>query len=120
VEGVMIIIRISKPSSVISFLVLFCLYTEFSAFQHHLSRHSVKNAASISDSRYYSFMGHKAQSKSLLLDAASDKAASDAATSAAYEFMQSQGEWYDMGGCSVLLPMERTPRSIIHFVGREV
>jgi len=62
-------------------------------------------------------MGHKAQSKSLLLDAASDKAASDAATSAAYEFMQSQGEWYDMGGCSVLLPMERTPRSIIHFVG---
>lgn len=60
-------------------------------------------------------MGHKAQSKSVLADAVSD-----AATSAAYEFMQSQGEWYDMGGCSVLLPMERTPRSIIHFVGKGV
>jgi hypothetical protein len=118
VEGVIIMGRISQRSSVISFLFLFCLYTEFSAFQHHISRHSVKNAASITDSRYYSFMGQKAQSKSLLLDAASD--ATDAATSAAYEFMQSQGEWYNMGGCSVLLPAERTPRSIIHFVGREV
>ena len=39
------------------------------------------------------------------------------AASAAYEFMQTQGEWYSMGGCSVLLPRERTPKSIIHFVG---
>ena len=39
------------------------------------------------------------------------------ASAAAYEFMQTQGEWYSMGGCSVLLPRERTPKSIIHFVG---
>ena len=42
---------------------------------------------------------------------------SDAAAAAAYDFMQTQGEWYSMGGCSVLLPAERTPKSIIHFVG---
>ena len=42
---------------------------------------------------------------------------SDAAASAAYEFMQSQGEWYSMSGCSVLLPREKIPKSIIHFVG---
>ena len=45
------------------------------------------------------------------------ESASDAAASAAYEFMQSQGEWYSMGGCSVLLPRDRIPKSIIHFVG---
>lgn len=42
---------------------------------------------------------------------------SEAAASAAYEFMQAQGEWYSMGGCSVLLPREKIPKSIIHFVG---
>lgn len=44
-------------------------------------------------------------------------AASDAAAAAAYDFIQTQGEWYAMGGCSVLLPRERTPKSIVHFVG---
>lgn len=48
---------------------------------------------------------------SILSDSASD------ATTAAYDFMQSQGQWYSMSDCSVLLPRERTPKSIIHFVG---
>ena len=52
----------------------------------------------------------------LFSDPSSD-AATTAAASAAYEFMQSQGEWYSMGGCSVLLPPEKIPKSIIHFVG---
>ena len=53
----------------------------------------------------------------LLSRAMSDDSATNAAASAAYDFMQSQGEWYAMSGCSVLLPPERTPKSIIHFVG---
>ena len=41
----------------------------------------------------------------------------DAAAAAAYDFIQTQGEWYSMGECSVLLPRDRIPKSIVHFVG---
>ena len=35
----------------------------------------------------------------------------------AYDFIQAQGTWYAMDDCFVLLPSERIPKSIIHFVG---
>jgi hypothetical protein len=33
------------------------------------------------------------------------------------DFIESQREWYTLGDCQVLLPPEKVPRSIVHFVG---
>jgi hypothetical protein len=99
--------HLQKLSHSISFLLLLFFCCKFSAFKRNGIKRCVSNPAIIKGNR---------QSLSPLADAASDAAAS-AATSAAYDFIQSQGEWYAMGECSVLLPSERNPKSIIHFVG---